>query len=292
MSKADIKRIAADVDPTGFMDAKEYLQAVYQTLKSKLERYSYVQYTEDLGFGACNAMYLIINGQRPLTPKGARKIATALGLTRVGRQYFIKLVEAQAGASTQDRDDAFDRLVELKSRALPTQLTRSQLDFFNDWYNAAILELLSLPESDDNAEWLGSRLMPTIAPGKVEKSLALLKRLGYLRFDEAKKRLVPSEENISTGPEVFGLAVTRYHQQMIGLAKDALTDVAPTERDISAVTIAIAANRVDDLKAEIQNFRRKLLELSNASIDADEIMQVNVQLFPIARRDPRSKRHE
>jgi uncharacterized protein (TIGR02147 family) len=130
-----------------------------------------------------------------------------------------------------------------------------------------------------------------VPPLKVAKSLALLKKLGHVAHDKAKGRLVPSEAVVSTGAEVFGLAVMRYHQQMIALAKDALTDVAPLERDISAVTIAIPSAKLDELKDKIQAFRKELLEFSQACQGADEIAQVNIQLFPIARV-ARSKRNE
>ena len=133
--------------------------------------------------------------------------------------------------------------------------------------------------------------MPGVPPKTVEKSLQLLVKLGHLVPDKAKGRLVPTSAVVSTGNEVFGLAVIRYHQQMIALAKDALTDVAPLERDISAVTICVPASRLGELKEKIQSFRKELLEFSQAAEGADEIAQVNIQLFPIASLTPRSRRH-
>ncbi len=289
MSKAEIRRVAEKIAPTSFLDAREYLAAVYQELKQHFGQYSYIRFTEDMGFGACNAMHLIIHGQRPLTSKGAQKIAAALGLTGVGRKYFLKLVAAQQGES---RDEAFDKLVELKTKALPKALDRRQLEFYNQWYNAAILELLSLPDARDDPAWISGRLMPTVPPTKVANALKLLVKLGHVVQDPAKGRLVPSEAVLTTGNEVLGLAVMRYHQQMIALAKDSLTDVAPLERDISAVTIAIPAARTPELKAKIQAFRKELLEFSKACTGSDEIVQVNIQLFPIARTASRSKLNE
>ncbi len=291
MSKVDIRRIAESLAPSSFLDAKDYLGAVYQALKANIPQYSYNRFTEDMGFGNCNAMYLIVRGLRPLTIKGAQKIIAALGLTGVERKFFLKLVEAQRLGGSSEREAAFDRLVELKTKALPTALDRRQLAFYNNWYNAAILELLSLPDASDDPAWISSHLMPSVPPVKVTDSLALLKKLGHIVYDKAKQRLVPSQVEMTTGSEVAGLAIVRYHQQMIGLAKDALTDVAPLERDISAVTIAMSADRLDELKEKIQAFRRELLDFSAQVTDADEIAQVNIQLFPIARL-ARTKRHE
>ena len=292
MSKTELRRIAAGLTPTSYLSAVDYLAALYQLLKQEIAGYSYVRFTEDLGFGACNAMYLIIHGQRPLTLKGAQKIVTALDLTGVGRKYFLQLVTAQRIDDPSEREAAFAKLVDLKASALPTNLDKRQLEFYNHWYNAAILELLSLPEASDDPAWISAHLMPSVPPTKVAASLDLMKKIGYLVPDETKRRLVPSQVEISTGAEVVGLAVIRYHQQMIALAKDALTDVAPLERDVSAVTIAVPAAKIDELKERIRAFRRDLLEFSRQAQDADRVAQVNIQLFPIARAATRSKRNE
>jgi uncharacterized protein (TIGR02147 family) len=289
VTKADIRRVAEKIAPSSFLDAREYLAAVYQQLKQHFGQYSYVRFTEDMGFGACNAMHLIIHGQRPLTSKGALKIAVNLGLTGVERKYFLNLVAAQQG---EDREEAFDKLVELKTKALPTALDRRQLEFYNHWYNAAILELLSLPDASDDPAWLSARLTPSVPPTKVDNALKLLVKLGHVVKDKDKGRLVPSEAVLTTGNEVLGMAVMRYHQQMIALAKDSLTDVAPLERDISAVTIAVPAARTAELKAKIQAFRKDLLEFSKACTGSDEIVQINIQLFPLARIASRSKRDD
>ena len=75
MSKKQLRQAAADILPSAYLDAKDYLAALYAYVKPLSELYSYVRFTEDLGFGACNAMYLIIHGKRPLTRKGAAELA-------------------------------------------------------------------------------------------------------------------------------------------------------------------------------------------------------------------------
>jgi uncharacterized protein (TIGR02147 family) len=292
MSKKELRQAAEEIQPSAFLDAKEYLAGLYARAKASIEQYSYVRFTEDLGFGACNAMYLIIHGKRPLTKKGAEKIAAALGMTGVEKRYLVNLAQAHSVTKKGERAAAFDRLVELKARTVPTELDRQQLEFYNEWHHAVILELLALPDAKDDAEWIAASLTPGVTPLKVEKSLELLKKLGHIKLDPALGRHVPSNAVLSTGGEVVGMAVMRYHQQMIGLAKDALTDVDPFQRDVSAVTIAMPAGRIDELKAKIQAFRKELLALSAGAADADSILQVNVQLFPVARAAGKGKKSD
>lgn len=289
MTKVELRRLASQIKPTSFKTATDYLAAVYKVLKDARDDYSYVRYTQDLGFGDCNALLLIINGTRPLTLKGAQKIISALEITGVQRKYFLELVQASRSRDLSTREQSFERLVELKSQALVKTLDRSQLEFFSHWYHGAILELLGLDGSEDDPQWIARHLMPAIAPSAVTRSLDLLKKTGLLIFDEEKKRLVPSKQSIATGNEVFGLAIMRYHQQMIALGRDSIVDIAPMERDVSAVTITIPKDRIDEFKSRIQNFRRELRELAQSMDNPDEVVQVNIQLFPLARNASRSK---
>lgn len=292
MQKSDLKRLATKIAPTSYVEPREYLAAVYDALKAASPQYSYVQFTEDLGFGSCNAMYLIIHGQRPLTSKGAAKICSALGVTGTERRYFIGLVEASRTKKGRTNDGALDRLVELKAKSLPTDLSRDQLAFYNNWYHSAILELLSLSHASDDPEWLSQALQPSVTVLKVEKSLELLKKIGFVVFDNHKKRLVPAQEVVSTGQEVIGMAIIRYHQQMIELGKAAMIAQEPDQRDISAVTIAFPESKLAELKDKIQAFRKELLELSAAQSTNDTIVQLNIQMFSVATSPTRGKRHD
>ena len=291
MQKSEVKRLTAGIAPTSFVEPREYLSAVYSALKAASPQYSYVQFTEDLGFGACNAMYLIIHGHRPLTSKGAAKICVALGITGNERRYFLGLVEASRPKKGRANDQALDKLMELKAKSLPSELSRDQLAFYNEWYHSAILELLSLPHGSDDPAWLSQALQPSVTELKVERSLELLKKIGFVVFDAHKKRLVPAQDVVSTGQEVIGMAIIRYHQQMIELGKAAMLALDSDQRDISAVTMAFPESKLPELKDKIQAFRKELLELSVAQDANDTIVQVNIQMFPVATPPSRGKRH-
>ena len=52
-----------------YTDYRVYLKDVYMRLKRFKKPYSYESFNEELGLGKCNAIYLIINGKRPLSKK-------------------------------------------------------------------------------------------------------------------------------------------------------------------------------------------------------------------------------
>jgi len=278
MSKAKLRQCAERLPVTDYPDYRSYLSAIYAAAKAADASYSFTHLSLDLGLGSTNA-HSVIAGRRPLTEKGAEKICAALHLVGVQKRYFLALVRQDRAKSSAEADAAFAERLELKSRVLPTQLDRRQLAFFSNWHNAAILELLRLSEASDDPEWIASALRPAVPVATVRESLALLEELGYVARDTTRGRLYPTEATVTTGNEVWGMAIAAFHRQMLELSLNALDKVAPDERDIGAVTIAVARADFQKMKEEVVALRKRYLKLSEETTDPDAIVQLNVQLF-------------
>ncbi|MBM4253975.1 MAG: TIGR02147 family protein [Deltaproteobacteria bacterium] len=283
LNKTRLREIARSLMVTDQGDYRDYLSLVYAACKAEDASYSYIRFSEDLGLSSTNA-HSVIAGRRSLTVKAAEKISVALGLTGIQRRYFLKLVEQKRARSTADRDEIFAARLELRQKTLPTELDKRQLAFFEQWYNAAILEILRLDDAQDQAEWLASVLSPSVPQAKVAASLQLLKDLGYIAFDSARNRYYPTDVTITTGNEIIGMAIASYHRQMLKLAVDSLDEVDADHRDISAVTLMASPALVAQFKDELAALRKKLLALAAQEQAATEVMQLNMQLFPLNTR--------
>jgi uncharacterized protein (TIGR02147 family) len=283
LSKTKLREIVRSLNVTDHSDYCDFLALVFAAAKAEDPSYSYVRYSEDLGVGSANAQSIIV-GRRKLTLKAAERLCEALTMTGVQKRYFLNLVEQKRAKSTTERDSIFDERLELKQRLLPTELDRKQLAFFEHWYHAAILEILRLEEARDDAAWLSHELSPTVPESKVEESLKLLTELGYLRRDDQRQRLYPTDVTITTGNEVIGLALVSYHRQMLKLAMDAIEGVAAEERDISALTLMATPELVAQFKDEVAGLRKRFLALAAAETHATEVVQLNMQLFPLKKK--------
>ncbi len=284
MNKTRLRQIAEKVQATEHSDYRTFLQAVYAAAKAEETSYSYAKLSTDLGLGSSNA-HSVIHGRRPLTEKAGLKIAEELKLNAVQRRYLLALIRQERSDDVGEREAAFAERLELKRKLLPTELSRSQLAFFEHWYHAAILELLRLDRGRDQPEWLAAELRPEVSVGEVKASLALLTELGYLAPSAEKGRLFPTEATISTGNEVRGLALTSYHRQMLALAVRALDSIAQEDRDISAITVAVSADLQAKMKDEIIALRKRFLKLAEEeNATTGDIYQLNIQLFPLAKK--------
>ncbi len=283
LSRADLKEIARGIKVTDFADFRAFLSAVYTQAKARDTGYSYTQLSEFLGVGSANA-HAIISGKRPLTYKTAEKVVDALGLAGLQKKYFLSLVKQERAKTDRDRDEAFEERLALRQKDLPSELDRRQLAFFEHWYHAAILEILRLDHSQSSVEWIASNIRPELPQTKVKESLDLLQELGYLSWNDEKQRLFPTDATITTGNEVLTLALMSFHRQMLKLSLEALDNVERTERDISAITITASPALKEQMKDELVALRKRFLKLSAEETGASEVLQVNLQMFPLVKK--------
>ncbi len=279
-----LHNLACKIPVSKYLDFKEYLEALYHAMKSEMESYSYAQFSEDLGFAKTNILYLIIKGQRPLTPKNGKKIAEALGLKGPERKYWEDLVAYFKSEAAPEKEALFQNLVEQKSKALgDSDSLIAQLEFFTEWYHGAIYELSFTPAFTDEPKELANLLMPRIRVDQAKKSLALLQTLGLLAPDETTKKLRPTQAQITTGHEISSLAIVRYHQKMLELAKQALLTIRMEEREISATSMAVHPDKLPRIKREMRSFRKKILAIAGEDKDPERVYQMNIQFFPMTR---------
>ena len=170
----------------------------------------------------------------------------------------------------------------MKNRTLNSLLEQAQLAFFQEWYHPVIYEMMRLPDFSSDPYEIAERIKPRIRPEQARKSLELLEKLGLAKYQEVQKRHVATSQQVTTGDEIASIAVVRYHQRMIELAKESITSFEEIERDISAITIAISTETAEKIKHEIQVFRKKMMALADESQETQQVYQLNFQFFPVS----------
>lgn len=267
---------------TKFADYRSWLKALYGRIKSLESRYSYAQFSKDVGLGSSNA-HAVVQGKRQLTLKTAQHLIKALNLTGKQKRYLELLVECERAKDASQRNAAFRELVGLRSKTLSTKQSKKQFEFFRHWYIAAILELLRLPDASDDPEWIAQTLQPKVSLPNVKQAMKLLIELGYIQQVDGRYR--PTEANISSGDEAKSMALMSFHHQMLDLAKQAIDTIPAKEREISSLTLSIPAEMKAEIKDEIVSLRKRLLHASDKSENRTEVVQVNFQMFGLGTTD-------
>lgn len=280
-----LSEAARQVPVTGFLDAVEYLRAVYQLLKKENSPYSYRHFAEEVGFGFTNYMHLILTGKREISQEVAAHLVEKLEMRRLEREYFLQLVQYRRAKDHRQREAVFGEIVRIRHRQTTQTLDQDMLEYLSEWYHPVVRELVLLPDFRDDPAWVAQALQPGISEKCAEASLALLKRLNLIVEENGRWR--QNEPHITTGPSVRGLGVKRYHQQMMILATDALLQVPAKERDYQAVTFAVDEELFEEIRSDIDEFWRRMLAKTAGSSAARRIYQLNIQFFPVSKAEPK-----
>ena len=272
------------------MDARDFLRAVYADMKAKKERFSYLDFSEFLGFSRTNVAHLIVTGRRVLSEKSGKKIASALHLSGQERSYFEKLIRLQHCKDLSEREAILRDLVTLRNQQRSTILTRGHLEYLSAWYHPVIREMTLLKDFNGTVGWLVDRLQMRIKPQEVHRSLHLLGQLGFVRYDSDHGTYAPIGGDLSTGDEVDGLAVVRFHQEALALSREALAqqiqigEEAAASQDFSALIFSVSADMAQKIKGEIQQFRKHLLALVSQESQTEHVVQLNMQFFAVSKK--------
>ena len=93
---------------------------------------------------------------------------------------------------------------------------------------------------------------------------------------------VQSEKVVTTGPmKMTPVAVRGLHRQMGELALDAIEGVDQDKRIFSGLTFGLSQESFDEIVAEIDAFRERIIAIASRDDACDEVYRLNVQFFPM-----------
>jgi uncharacterized protein (TIGR02147 family) len=280
-------RRRSPVDVFRYLDYRRYLADYYQAKKAR--GFSYRAFSRAAGLGAPNYLKLVVDGQRNLTAAMAARFAAACGLSGESADYFTQLVEFNQARSVEQRNRCYARLVAFGRYRRSHKLEVAQAAYHSSWYTPAIRELAVSPQFREDPEWLADVLWPKIRPLEARQALDTLIELGLLERDP-HGRLRQNAPVVSTGPETLGLHIANYHAEMMRRATAAMELVPAASRDVSALTFCVGPAGLAKLKQRIKEIRRELIELVEAESERTQVVQLNLQLFPLTRPVPGGKR--
>lgn len=160
----------------------------------------------------------------------------------------------------------------------------SMVRYLSHWYYPAVRELAWRDDFVADPAWIAARMLLKITAGQAKDALQTLQELKMLV--ELDGRLRPQDVSLATPHQLLDMGAHNYHRQMLERAHEAVTTIAPEERHLCGVTVAIPQALVPQLKAELDAFQERLLHLCDEHVaDAQQVVQINHQLIPLSRGD-------
>ena len=275
------KKVLTEPDVLQYTNYRVYLRDYYEYKKSTTAAFSLRFFAEKAGLSSHAHLKLTIDGKRNITKNTVTKLIHGLGLENQRAAYFESLVFFNQATTDEDKKVYYAQLIKASPRSKLHKMDKAQLRIFKEWHHSAILEMVGLKDFRPIPDQISKRLRGLITPAQAMESLNLLLELGLLVKTANGYR--QSNPLITTDDEVQDIMVKMYHNQMLALSARMLNDLPGSERDVSALTFGIKRSDFPNLKKHLQLMRKELLDFSAKAGEAEDVVQINLQLFPLTR---------
>lgn len=269
-----------DVTIYQYVDYRKFLRDKFLQKKDQERNFSYRKFSLLAGLSSPNFLKLVIENKRNLSEAGIRKFAVGFRLNETEEEYFRNMVLMNQSKSHEEKDCFYRKMVQCKGFARTHLLEKKKYEYYSAWYHPVVRELVVFQKGTVDAKWISEHTNPQITEGQAKRSLKLLEELGMIKRED--DRWLQANPIVTTGPEVSSVLVTKYHKNMIAMAKESIERFPSRQRDISSVTIRVNKENMPEVKKAAIEFRKQLLGLESLSNEKDEtIMQLNIQIFPL-----------
>ena len=261
-----------------FTDFRRFLSEAWTFRKRADARFSHRFIAGKAGFSTSAFFGKLLAGEANLSPTAALKLAELFRLNRAETRYFEHLVLYAQARGPEERALFLDQIVSWRRTRVP-KVENDQMGLFEHWYIVAVREVLDLVSSTD-PEIVASMLRPRITTAQARKALDTLVQLGLARRDDqgAWRKTEPVlTTGVAEDPEIDG-----FRRQTMGLALEAMDRFGTADRSISTLTVTLSSATFERLRDRFRHLRREILDMASEETEADRVVQVNIQAFPVA----------
>ena len=268
-----------------FTDYRKFLREYYEWAKANRKGFSHRAFLAKAGMSGPNYLKRVMEGVHDLTDNSIPKFTAALDLTETEAAYFRHLVYFNQAGTLDEKDRQFGILMQLKTPHGHYVLEKAQYDYYKDWHNLAIREMLAFFPYRDQAAEMGKALAPAVPPKDVKKAIGLLSGLGLIE-KSADGTYKATSTFIHTDPDVESLLIPKFHQAMTRLAGEAITRFPKDERYFSGSTVSLSERTYREIIEMIRAMRKEVLKKVGEDQAPDRVYHLNMQLFPLTAGKP------
>jgi uncharacterized protein (TIGR02147 family) len=264
-----------------YEDFRTYLKDVVADLKRSDTRFSHRFFLKKIGASSSGWLADILSARISLTDRYIPRIAQALGLGQRESDFFESLVRFNQSSSLEERKFHLDKLIAYKEIRAEV-IGSDRMDFYSEWWHAAIRELLACTPVDQSAESLAEKLTPGLDAEDVVRSIELLKSLKLIRKD-AQGKYKPVNVLLKKDKSTPSPHLRKYLRDLSMLAMESLERHPKTERDVSTMTLALGKESFEEVVLDLRALRKKILERAANDSAPNKVYQLNIQFFPLSK---------
>lgn len=267
-----------------YIDYRRYLRDAYEERRKENPKFSYRFIAGKVGFSSPGFFANVLSGKKDISLKLVLKFAELFKLGRKEKEYFETLVLFNKATGASEKKEYLERLVALRGGKVK-KVEAHQWEYFEKWHHAVVRELIALKPFRGDFKALAAMVNPPLTVPEARKSIELLERLELIRkgADGSYER---TDAAISAGDAISKALIGAFQVQAMDLAKLAMDNMPSGTRSFSTLTLSVSGPTYLAMVEELRAFRRRLLEMAQASEAVDRVYQMNFHVFPLTTLPP------
>lgn len=263
-----------------YTDYREYLRDWFAITKDKSPVMSYRYLARKVSLDPGYLVH-ILQGHKHLPEKHIPALISCLKLSKGDAQYFERLCLFGKARSEAEISRRFKELMELRAVRSRTVASK-QYQYYEKWFIPVVRCLIAARGFSGDYAQLAKMLNPSIQTEEAKHAVKVLLQLGMLKRNSDGEYEV-TDTLVTTGDNWSSLVIGDYQHQTIKLAQRALSEIPKADREISTMTIAVPRMEMQTMQDMAREFRQKVLRWALEQPDADSVVQINLQLFPVVK---------
>jgi uncharacterized protein (TIGR02147 family) len=264
-----------------YTDYRLFIKDHCEDLRKEKPFFSYRYIAQKAELKSSGFISWVVAGKRTISLKLAHKLCMIFKLGKRETDYFLLLVNHNQSSSVQEKQHYLDKLLAFRSTRTEV-VHRDQDQFYTKWYYSAIRELIALTPITD-AQDIASLLKPSITRSEAKDALELLCRLNLIRKTDAGC-YERTNVAITSGLDIDRALIHGYQIATMQLGQSALYRFIKDDRDLSTLTISCNGADLLRIKECVRKMRAEITEIACESKNADQVFQINTQVFPLSKK--------
>lgn len=264
------------------MNAVQIIKNVYEARRARNGAYSLNAFSRDAGMSQPQ-LSRILNGSRSVTVKQAQKLSLLLNLDQETGKQLLESVILNAKNVDLKLVEKIEKDKQKRDSKKAVDLDIEKFITVSKWYHLPLFALVTTSDFKNNPTWIAERL--GITTQEAREAVERLIVVGFLKIEDGK--LVPANQHVNLVTKNSKTAVREHHAQMMNHAKETMMgqtdDKAFALREISGVSVAVDTKNIPAAKDLVRKFKSEMAALLSEG-SANEVYQLNVQLFPLSKR--------
>ena len=262
-------------------DFRKFLQDYFEEQKKMRAVFSHRFFAAKAGFSSSSYCLNVIRGRFNLTPKSIEKIAKAMDFEPLQRSYFEALVQYNQADQVEERESAWEQIVQIRKQIEFAHVAHSQREYFSKWYYPVIRELVV--NSDWNGDYtvLARYLDPQISTEEAREAVNNLEAWGLIKKE--------NEEYVETfqmldATQVAPIALRQIRREYMQHAIGAVESKKRSERFAAFTTLAMSESSYEYAVQILEEARKKIITRAANDLTVEKVYEMMLVAFPMSKK--------